>query len=353
MRWLPEMVMPRGSLSLALLFGLMFGATAAICEEGKQSGFDVVGNRTVLTAYPNFDNACLAAAARTSAPGSNDRSTGRPVLVPIQGLCPDGKTPLLISVTHENAQNNHQGAANQVEGSVSYMSDFVYGVDFGKWLNVKMRRDNGTPILMMALDTANFNKTNVTGWPLRYGHLFLGLNDGTVKATLDKDVYVEFDLRLRRSDVRPELYRDRYSGRRIMLGSVTDWDEAPPRTNRSHFLEVDLIQSDGYTESYREPVREGCRDTTYDRCFYDRSGKFAEGREVRYQTHLGGAPIIANDAAWTHVAIPLSRLIRKLRWVSPPGDWAAVHLRGIYLGVESEGATKTVFEVTRYQVYAL
>ncbi|MGC2414660.1 MAG: hypothetical protein WA459_18440 [Stellaceae bacterium] len=264
-----------------------------------------------------------------------------------QGDCSGKRAPLVVSVTHENAANSHSGAANYDPNNASYMADFDYDADFGRWLKLDLI---GTPpALAMSLDTVNFKKVNVTGWPLRYGHLFFGLNDGTVSTALDKPVSVEFDIRIPVADVRPGLYAG-YSGRRVMLGALADWVEAAPRANRSHYFEIDLVQSNGYSQSYGDPIRPLCNDAAYDRCFYAPNGEHAEGREVRYQLQPYGEPLSGDG--WMHIRIPIADAIRALHWVSPPAAWSAATLKGLYLAIESEGATQTSIEIKNYHVEA-
>src|SRR5262249_14681580 len=140
-----------------------------------------------------------------------------------------------------------------------------------------------------------------------------------------------------------------YSGARVMVGTRIIWAEATPRTNRSHFTEINLLELPGYSASYGDPDRPLCRDLHYDRCFYDPEGQHAEGREFRAVQQL--FPAAANE--WVHVQIPLSHVIRKLGWVSPPREWHRATLVGLYFGIESTGASRTETRFRNYQVYAL
>jgi hypothetical protein len=337
----------RRDIGMTALLLMLVGVVMAIGQLRDQTAAAVVESRKDLTVHTNFLNTCIAAVTGY-APEASDYTRVTPTLGHFEGGCADKSSPLIASVTHENAQNNHGGAANTKPNIGGYVGDFDYDADFGKWLTVSLNREGTEPVLSMALDTIHFNSINVTGWALRYGHLFLGVNDSSVKSGLNKDLYVEFDILLREAEVRPGLYQG-YSGRRVLLGTLTHWSETAPRTNVSHFFETDLIQSERYTESYGEPDRSGCKDTRYDRCFYDPSGKYAEGREVRYQTFMGKSP--PTEGEWTHIVIPLSQAMHRLRWISPPADWAKATLGGIYFGIESEGATRTVIELRGYRVY--
>jgi hypothetical protein len=307
------------------------------------------GHRTPITSYSNFaDDACTAFVV-----GYTESSSAPKVLSPTlghyHGQCNEEHKPILFSVTHENEQNSHRGAANFDPRISAYMADLDYNADLGNWVDFGFGATDGRRVLSIRLDTLNYRKVNVTGWPLQFGHLFASFSDRTVDASLDKGVFVEFDLRVRALEGSPS--DGLYSGQRVMVGTVGKWTEAPPRTNKSHFFEVDLFQSDGYSASYKEPQAKLCNDVHYDRCFYSVDGTYAEGREIRYQTQSDASRIRLNTIEWTHIRIPLSDAIRKLRWVSGPGTWSDGRLSGLYVGIESTGATRTWIEIRNYRVY--
>jgi hypothetical protein len=299
-----------------------------------------------ITAYPNFKDVCSAFVVGL-------RSVG-PKLFPqrghFAGSCQNNATPILFSVTHENDKNNHNGSANYDPNIVSYMGDLNVDTDLGRWINASFTPSADGAVLTMSLDTVNYHQTNVTGWPLQFGHLFFGANDLSINATLDKPIAIDFDFRVTKEIVRSELYPGGYSGHRIMVGLQMAWDEASPRTNRTHYLEVDLIQTEGYTASYGDPNLPLCKDAIYDRCFYSDNGRYAEGREISYRTFLKNPPVPVNTDRWVHVHIPLSDIVEKLRWVSPPMSWGTAKLGGLYIGIESEGATQAAMEIRNYQV---
>lgn len=305
-------------------------------------------DRTSLTAYAKFENACIDVAdGYEKLPGQGEKLF--PVFKTYQGACGAGKNskPLVFGVTHENDHNNHNGAANYNQNVSSYMGDFDPKTDLGQWLDLQLVSKSTPPSVKLKLDTADFQKTNVTGWPIQFGHMFIGLNDGTVATSLDKPVYVEFEIKI---ETKPVSQRAGYSGRRVILGALASWDEAPPRTNRQHFLEVDLVQSEGYSASYNEQLKPLCRDVPYDRCFYS-NGPYAEGREIRYETVLREPHVPDTTKGWVRIRIPLSDLFRRLKWVSPPSDWTKAQLTGLYIGVKSTGETATQIEVQNYEVY--
>ena len=304
--------------------------------------------RTSLTSYPKFENVCInVAQGYDSHPGQGAKLF--PVLKPFRGACGvDTKSKhLTFSVTHENDRNSHAGAANYNQNIVSYMGDFDPATDIGRWLDMKLIDRAAPPSILLALDTVDFHKTNVTGWPIQFGHMFIALNDGTVTSPLDKPANIELDIKIETKGIRPGAS---YSGRRVMVGAVANWDEAPPRTNKKHYLEVDLVQSEGYSASYNELLKPLCRDVPYDRCFYS-DGPYAEGREVRYETVLGGSHVLDTTRGWLPIRIPLSDLFRRLKWASPPSDWSKAQVSGLYIGIESTGETSTQIELRNYEVY--
>ena len=77
----------------------------------------------------------------------------------------------------------------------------------------------------------------MTGWPIRYGHLFAAFNDRLLNgATIDKEIVIELDVRIRKSQLGAKAHHD-YSGNRVMIGAVGNWVEPYPRTNSIHFFE--------------------------------------------------------------------------------------------------------------------
>jgi len=304
-----------------------------------------IGAKVELTSYPTLANACLAfITGYKSQPGSSKLI---PTLGHAQGSCGPRKA-LIVTVTHENTQNNHKGSTNYSDDISGYVGDFDYDKDYGRWLRVQII-ESEPPRIAMDLDTADFPENNVTGWPLQYGHLFLGLNDQTVVSSLDRSISVDFDLKVRTAKPSGKSPNVGFNGRRILLGAQGIWTEAPLRTNTTHFLEVDISQTPGYSESYHQPQSPLCKDVKYDRCFYG-DGRFAEGREVSLQTALAGPDVPDTSDQWTHIQVPLSALFQKLKWVSPPNSWGSAKLQAIYIAIESTGATSTKIEVKDYHV---
>lgn len=303
-----------------------------------------------MTAYPDFKNVCSAFVV-------GYRNVDGPQLFPklgnFAGACRGNSQPIVFSVTQENSKNNHAGSANFDPNIVSYMGDLNVAKDVGRWIGAAFQPDGDSAVLALSLDTINYRQTNVTGWPLQFGHLFLGANDRSVKGALDGEITIDADLRINKDLVRPALYQDGYSGHRVLIGARIDWSEESPRTNKVHYLEVDLAQSAGYAASYGDPRRPLCRDASYDRCFYSDDGRHAEGREVDYAASLNIDAIPVNSSQWTHVHIPLSQIYRKLGWVSPPKSWHAARLGGLYIGLELEGAAQEAIELRNYKVYSM
>ena len=321
-------------------------------SQGNKSFYHLLGLRApqdlkdILTSHPHFKNLCTAFIAYRVTPPDVPHAN----IIPKYGTC-QNISPIILSVTHENSRNSHSGARNYNPSIPSYMSDFDPAEDFGSWFFV------GPPVgadssMSVALNTIDFDKINVTGWSLRYGHLFVSFNDRLLKgATVEKNLTLEFDIRIVTSKIRADLY-DGYSGNRVMVGAVAHWDETLPRSNKSHFFEVDLLLSQGYAKSYGDPQYELCKDVAYDRCFYSADGKYAEGREISYEKILKQPKLPQNSNEWSHIRIPLATSIRLLNWVSPPHDWSSAYVSGIYIGIEAEGSAHTEIEVKNYEVYA-
>lgn len=301
-----------------------------------------------LTAYPGYSHLCVAFITGYEHRGTTIQSS--PTIGLSRGDCRPNVKPLVVGVTHENEQNSHKGAANNEPGRTSYMADFNYDSDFGRWLDLKLVDEESQQALILLLDTLHYHKTNVTGWPLQYGHLFVGIADSTFSSTLDNDLIVELDIRLIEHSASNGAVGP-YNGSRVVLGSTIDWQEQPPRLNRTHFIEIDLLASPGFSLSYNERDRPACHDRQYDRCFYDKDGRFAEGREIALRTTHG-----AEDAAllgrWTHIRLDLTDIVRGLRWVSPPAFWNNARMDGFYIGIESTGRSLTSIEVKNYHLYA-
>ncbi len=339
----------RSEASVGVLF---LTATLLACASGAAASDTAAGpskHGPDLSANSDFKGLCVVFATGYQ----KDSTTGRlkPTFGDNTGTCDGTRKPFVLSVTHESPKNNHIGAANYRSDIDSYMADFDYAQDVGKWIKLGVSDTDGTPVVGLALDTVNFRKTNVTGWPLQYGHLFVGFGDSSFGGTVADSVNVEFDVRIRAAEIRKDLYAG-YSGQRVIVGVEASWGEAPPRENSVHFMEIDLVQAAGYTESYGDPARPLCKDATYDRCYYDPQGRYSEGREVRFSNELHLPPPPLNSDGWVHVKIPLSEIVRRLHWVSPPKDWSAAKLTGLYFAIESEGATRTFVEIRRYRSYA-
>lgn len=297
---------------------------------------------TSITAYPNFTNLCYAFVT--------DYVNGNNVLGQYANTCTETakNSPLLYSVTHE-VNGGHIGATNYSPTRGVYMNDYDYATDYNQWMRSNFYPSADGTIFGMALDTLNFSKTNVTGWPLQTGNLFFGLNDistAHANVTLDKDIVIEFDMRIRGDNIGSS---ETLAGHRIMLGSLLDWPEQQSRTNRAHFFEVNLTYTPGYSAIYHDPDLSLCHDTAYDRCAYDPYGTWSENRYVSYAKVTGSSPNFVMDQ-WVHVRIPLS-YAKSLGWVSKPSSWSDAKLAGIYLGIESTGATRYWLEVKNYQVY--
>jgi hypothetical protein len=305
------------------------------------------GRAGQITAYSSFVDVCSAfVVGYRNIGGQMFPKRGH-----FAGKCDNNSTPILFGVTQENEKNNHAGSANYDPNIVAYMGDVDVETDLGRWIDAKFTEAGPNTVLTMSLDTVNFHQTNVTGWPLQFGHLFFGANDLSVRSPLDRLIFIDFDIRVDTDQVRPELYPG-YSGHRIMVGAKVEWDETTPRTNKAHYLEIDLIETNGYSAPYHDPERPLCKDVSYDRCFYSENGQYAEGRDLDYHKTLGNPPLATNSNQWTHVHLPVTELCKNLHWVSPPTSWGSAQVTGLYIGVESEGAAQAKIELKHYQVSA-
>lgn len=331
------------SLSVLLFAALVAGATGAAATDNAS------GQERSVTANSDFNGLCVKFATGYQEDSATKRL--KPTFGHDTGTCDGKRKPFVLSVTHESPKNNHIGAANYRRNIDSYMADFDYAQDVGKWIKLDLQNVDGTPVVTLGLDTVDVKKADVTGWQLQYGHMFLGFGDSSFGGTVGDSVTVEFDVRIPTYEIKKALYKG-YSGQRVIVGVVGLWSEAAPRTNSVHFLEIDLVQADGYSESYGDPARPLCNDIAYDRCYYDPQGSYSEGREVRLSKILHVPSPALNSSSWVHVKLPLSQIIRDLHWVSSPKDWSAAKLTGLYFAIESEGATRTLVEFRRYRSYA-
>src|SRR5438128_11647613 len=93
--------------------------TLMVLAMGMLNAAVAAQDRPGITIHPEFQDACLSFAARPD--------IGR-VLIQQSGTtahrCDDAHDPLVVSITHENEQNNHKGAANYDPAITSYTRDF-------------------------------------------------------------------------------------------------------------------------------------------------------------------------------------------------------------------------------------
>ena len=135
-----------------------------------------------------------------------------------------------------------------------------------------------------------------------------------------------------------------------MVGALMNWQEVKPRQNKSHFLELNLFQSPGYSASFHEARLPMCRDRLYDRCFYSENGQWAEGRFISYAAIAG--PTSFAGAEWMHIRIPISEVVTSLGWVSRPKLWSSAVFNGVYVGIELQGAIRSTVAIRNYEVYS-
>lgn len=209
---------------------------------------------------------------------------------------------------------------------------------------------SGANFLGMALDTVNFTGTNVTGRDFRDGHLFMGLNDLSIPVpSLSKNIYVNLTFRIRGNDLVP--YQGTASSHRLILGAKLTWPETG-RTNTAHYFEFNLFKTPDF---HVAQTQYSCPSDglMYDYCFYDSSaaGLYAEGKYIPI-SNVSGYQSLSNITTntWYTVRIPLSALARDSGWFSPPQSWNSAILDGLYLGIESRGASRLWVEIKDYTV---
>jgi hypothetical protein len=306
----------------------------------------------VLTKYPNFSNICERRVV--------DYINGANVLSPAPVGCAWPDNPFLFSVTHETILNTHWQLINGtkiydtnfVGDSAIYMHDYRdsdLGVIFRHGFT-PVGGESAANVLGIALDTINFTGTNVTGRDFRNGHLFMGLNDlSFAPIALSKNIFVNLTFRIRGNDL--VSYEGAASFHRLVLGTKLSWSEVS-RANTTHFFEFNLFKTPGF---HAAQTQYPCPPDgyTYDYCFFDSSaaGLYAEGKYMPISSVSGHQSLsnITNDT-WYTVRIPLSALVRGSEWFAAPQTWSSATLDGIYLGIESRGASRLWTEIKDYSI---
>lgn len=291
--------------------------------------------RTPITAYTDFADLCYAYTTGTTLAG--------PTWGGFAPTCPPDAAPWLFSVTQETPAGDHDGSANWIGPGIAYMADYTYPLDLGRWLTMTERGG-----IVSLAENIRSGTNSATGWPLAYGHTFVGGNDISIppNATLDRDVAVDMDVQLAR--LPPRSVGPHFVGARIVLGGLIEWPESHGRTNTDHYLEIDLAQTPGYGRSLGSFAnRPLCFDAPYDGCFYDPNGRNPEGRYVSYDGVLG-RPSVPIGGSWTHIAVDYGKVAKALHWVSPPATWANAYLAGLYVAVEGIGQQRTILKIRNW-----
>lgn len=279
-------------------------------------------------------------------------SEGKLIKGPLLGNCLPNQTPYLFSVTHENECNHHFACngypidKNYRENVRSYMSDY-YPNDIGSWLKYSASGDRKTNSIQLALDTINFaNFTTPTGRPVSNGYLFYGLADLSLNnvVNLNDDVWIEFDYRIIQSEQTDPIK----SANRLTLGMSLHWNEVN-RENKSHFFEINLYKTPGFHAAHFNPNL--CpKDSTYDHCFYDPNGKWAEGKYVSSLIGLG-IPEHGPDGQWRAVRVNIFKLIKQFQWFHPPHDLSQAFTSGLYIGLEMQGRSHLYVALRNLRFY--
>lgn len=264
-------------------------------------------------------------------------SNGIPTWAPLKGQCSQPQDALFFSVTHENQCNTHLACKdypndlNYKENIHAYMSDYN-PQDIGTWIKYSAIGNKIQNHIQLSIDTINYSDMiNRTGRPVSDGYMFFGFAELGLNniANLSDELIIEFEYKIHIS----ELNSDQKSGNRLMLGAALIWDE-PKRTNKSHYFEINLFKTDGYHSLHFDP-NQCTKDATYDHCYYDSNGKWAEGKYVSTYTALGFNTPTIPDNEWRRVEVDIFKLVRRFDWHHKPVDWKEARLDGIYMGVES------------------
>ena len=315
-------------------------AIANVFALNTENGAASSGKRQRLTRRANFENSCLGFIQ----PGNGGTSPSSLVISTPLGECDEKNKPFVFSVTHENTNNTHEGAKNNHLKVPAHMADFDVKKDLGRWLNAKFERLDST-VLFMSLDTINFKTNDVTGWPLQYGHLFFSGRDELLQPVpLARDIVVEFEMQV---EVQLDATNQNvYAGSRVLVGTRVNWQEEH-RSNTAHFAEFDVFYSNGYGNSFNERSKLPCDLTAFNRCFFDKDGRYAEGREFRMPCEK------SLNVGWAHCRIKIADNIKKANWYAPPSSWDIANIASIYIGIESTGSIKTNISIRNYDVYSL
>lgn len=309
-------------------------------------------NSSSITRYSSFNRPCDRRVT------GFDKAKQQNILSGPLSVCEDQNEPLLLSVTHESANNTHWSLdksgnkvfdLNFVGDSGIYMGDYHQSF-IGNVIDYKYLPENGTDYhrLALAVNTLKKAQLNVTGRDVRNGFFYAGINDLSVgNASIAEDFYVSVTVRLIGSELGS--YPESVSAHRFLIGANLIWPEQNGRTNQSHFLEFELYKKGDFSQGRAQSACPNDGFKHYSHCFVDaETGKYAEGKYLElkdfynYKT-LSGGP-------WYTVDIPVSSFIKTYAWHHPPKNWADAKLSGLYIGIESRGASKLSVEVKDYRV---
>jgi hypothetical protein len=287
--------------------------------------------------------------------------------------CQTPNQPLLLSISHENQYNLHRRPSwdintddsnapagkgqdwNYTGDSATYMADytedqigkvFKYGID---------SNSDGSATIGLGTDTINYPGINyANGRNFQNGFMFMALSDLSLfSQPLDQDFTVEFDYRIRGLQLAAPNISGQISAQRFMIGATLNWDEASPRTNKSHFVEFNIYETPGYHNSQKAQAMPCPQDgLNYDLCYYDSSvaGTYPEGKYVPLNAFYEYQNQTLSIDAWETVHIPLSAFVRAYGWMNPPASWSNAKIAGIYIGLESQGASLEWVEIRNYTV---
>ncbi|MCB0369218.1 MAG: hypothetical protein KDD45_07110, partial [Bdellovibrionales bacterium] len=139
------------------------------------------------------------------------------------------------------------------------------------------------------------------------------------------------------------------SARPVSLGVSIPWTEAN-RTNTAHFFEINFFKSPDYhKEQFNPKLCPNNGQYTYDHCYYDPNGKWAEGNYISLSSLINIDSVKIPGDSWNEISIPISEVIKNTGWHHLPNDWSQVKM-DVYFGIESQGESRMWLEIDDYIV---
>ncbi|MCB9654049.1 MAG: hypothetical protein H6729_07980 [Deltaproteobacteria bacterium] len=286
--------------------------------------------------------------------------------VPFGDLCVGGSPFWLLSATNEDIDFRSRD-----KGTV-HMSDMrprFEGEDDSPWNYGFYAMPNSRYRIGWALDKVNF-----PSYVDRHTGAFVNdsfdINPGVARPTVNDDLVIEMDVRLRGEDRETD-------PRRVTTFREPNWDEAIDdplgRTvgaakNRIlvgvsarasdgtvYYLEVNLYRSKNWD------LVDDAKDIIDRTAAWDLPG-ISRGQVVYFNgPRLSHAPgetddlptlSVEPDGDFRHFVIPVSALFKNYEWPFATASWEDVQIAGIYFGAEIWGRGRLWFEVEGYRLFA-